>query len=103
MPFLNSLSREFGRNVAVGLFAVADERAAVFDAGGGLARAGDCRVVETAGGVGANLAEFGEALQAGAEADRAAGNVVPADGVFEHSEARAVCDEEEFYVEAEAV
>src|SRR5207237_611127 len=102
-PFLNPLPGEFGRCVALDFLAVADECSAVFDAGGGLARAPDGGVVEAAAGVRANLAQLAEALQAASEADGAARHVVPADGVFEHAEAGAVGDEEQLHVEAEAV
>src|ERR1700749_1005938 len=77
-PFLNPLPGEFGRHVALDFVAVARERAGVFDAGRRIARALDCRVVEAAACIPANLSEFAESLQAAAEADRAARNVVPA-------------------------
>src|SRR5947209_437431 len=89
-----SVAGEFGRYVALDFVAVFGQRAAVFDAGSRVACAGDGRVVETAACVRANLSEFGEALQAGLETYRAARHVVPAHGVFEHSESGAVRDEE---------
>src|SRR5436305_15210193 len=75
---LNPLPGKFGRRVALDFRAVVRERSAVFDKGGGLARAGDGRVVEAAAGVLANLAQFAEALEAGLEADGAARHVGPA-------------------------
>src|ERR1700749_3369702 len=75
----NSLTGEFGGGVAFEGVAVVVYLPVVFDAGGGGACACDGFVVEAFVGVAFDLAEFGEALEAGLEADRAARNVVPAD------------------------
>src|SRR5687768_409917 len=89
----NPLPGEFGRDVGFDL-RVAGEAAAVPDALGRLARARDRRVVEPARGVAPDHVQLGEALQPGLEADRAALDVVPADGVFEHPQVSPVRDEE---------